>query len=91
MSSRVMEIPEAMRPLSVEMPEDVTGALARAKRAASVPRMVSLRDAAAETGLPETLLRRLALAGEIPAIRSGSKKIWVNLGGLLDYLSAARI
>ena len=91
MSARVVEIPEGMRPRSVEIPEDIAGALARAERAANVQCMVSINDAHEKTGLPATMIRRLALAGEIPAIRSGSKKIWINLGGLLDYLSTARI
>ena len=57
----------------------------------NVPRMLGIKEAAQETGLPEHLIRTLALDGEIPAIRSGSKKIWVSAKGLIDYLTAARL
>ena len=57
----------------------------------NVPRMLSIKDAAKETGLPEHFIRSLALGGQIPAIRAGSKKIWLNFAGLVEYLSSARL
>lgn len=53
--------------------------------------MLSIKDGARKTGMPEHLIRSLALEGKIPALRAGSKKIWINYNGLLEYLASSRL
>lgn len=52
-----------------------------------VPKMVTVREAAAITGLAVNHIRNLCNAGEITAVRTG-RKVIVNLNRLVDYLNA---
>lgn len=51
----------------------------------SLPRMISLQQAATETGLSYSYLRRLCLEGEICAVRSGVKWM-INSDSLASFL-----
>ena len=55
--------------------------------APQVPRMVSIKEAAALTGLAEYHVRRLCIGGEISAVKTGRKYL-VNVDRLIDYLNA---
>lgn len=57
----------------------------------SVKRMDSIKNAAKWYGVPEHFIRTLALEGKIPAVRAGSKKIWINMDGLAAYLSESHV
>jgi excisionase family DNA binding protein len=48
-------------------------------------RMISLKEAAAETGLSYEFLRRLCINGEVFCIRSGVKWL-INASSLAKYL-----
>lgn len=51
-----------------------------------IPRMLTIKEAAKETGLAEYHIRRLCKTGEIVAVRTG-KKILVNITKLCEYLN----
>lgn len=56
----------------------------------AVPRMVSLKEAAALTGLSELFLRRGFRSGELVGVRCGTSsggKILLNFDRLVDYLN----
>lgn len=54
-----------------------------------LPTMLSLREAATQTGVSYDQLRRLCNAGKVAHLRVGSRggKILINYGELLRYLS----
>ena len=56
-----------------------------------IPKMVSLKEAAKETGLSERFLRNAFVAGQLVGIRSGGNskngKILLNLDKLIEYLN----
>ena len=52
-----------------------------------MPRMLKLKDAAAETGLTYSCLRRWILAGEFKDYVKAGNRIYVNMERLVDYLS----
>lgn len=57
----------------------------------TVPRMVSLKEAAQLTGLSELFLRRGFRAGELIGVRCGTSsggKILLNFDRLVDYLNS---
>lgn len=57
----------------------------------TVPRMVSLKEAARLTGLSELFLRRGFRSGEFVGVRCGtssSGKILLNFDKLIDYLNS---
>lgn len=57
----------------------------------TVPRMVSLKEAARLTGLSELFLRRGFRAGELVGVRCGTSsggKILLNFDKLIDYLNS---
>lgn len=57
----------------------------------TVPRMVSLKEAARLTGLSELFLRRGFKSGELVGVRCGtssSGKILLNFDRLVDYLNS---
>ncbi|MGM9537163.1 MAG: helix-turn-helix domain-containing protein [Candidatus Onthomonas sp.] len=47
--------------------------------------MVTIREAAARTGLSYSCIRRLCMTNQITYVRSG-KKYYINLGKLLAFL-----
>lgn len=51
-----------------------------------VPRMLTLREAAKETGLSYDFLRRLCLQGKLVYIKSGAKFL-LNECKLIEYLN----
>lgn len=54
----------------------------------TIPTMVTLKEASAQTGLSYDALRKLCLTGQIVHIRAGCK-ILVNLDRLIEYLNTA--
>ena len=54
-----------------------------------MPRMLKLKDAAAETGLTYSCLRRWILAGEFRDYVKAVNRIYVNMEKLVDYLNSA--
>jgi len=50
------------------------------------PRMVSIKTAAAETGLSYDFLRKLCLQSKIVYVRAGSKFL-INYSKLIDFLN----
>lgn len=54
-----------------------------------MPRMLKLKDAAAETGLTYSCLRRWILAGEFKDYVKAGNRIYVNMERLVDYLNSA--
>ncbi len=61
------------------------------KFSCAVPRMVSLKEASALTGLSELFLRRGFRSGELVGIRCGTSsggKILLNFDKLIDYLNS---
>lgn len=57
----------------------------------TIPRMVSLKEAASLTGLSELFLRRGFRSGELVGVRCGtssSGKILLNFDKLIDYLNS---
>lgn len=57
----------------------------------TVPRMVSLKEAARLTGLSELFLRRGFRSGELVGVRCGTSsggKILLNFDKLVDYLNS---
>ncbi len=55
--------------------------------APQIPRMVSIKEAAAITGLAEYHVRQLCIKGEITAVQTGRKWL-VNVDRFIDYLNA---
>lgn len=53
-----------------------------------MPKMITLREAANETGLSYDCLRKLCLKGEIVHIRSGVKFL-INENKLIEYLNCS--
>ncbi|WP_294475109.1 helix-turn-helix domain-containing protein [uncultured Ruminococcus sp.] len=51
-----------------------------------LPRMRTIKEAAAETGVPVYALRRWVKSGEVPAVYAG-KKALINLDHLVDFLN----
>lgn len=51
-----------------------------------MPRMCTIKECAAETGLNYEFLRKLCLQKKIVFIKSGSKYL-INLDKLIDYLN----
>lgn len=51
-----------------------------------VPRMLTIKEAAKETGLAEYHIRRLCKTGEIVAVKTG-RKFLVNITKLCEYLN----
>ena len=51
-----------------------------------LPRMRTIRAAAAETGLAEYFVRRLVKQGKVKYVRAG-RKFLVNLDSLIQFLS----
>ena len=51
-----------------------------------LPRMRTIRAAAAETGLAEYFVRRLVKRGKVRYVKAG-KKFLVNLDSLINYLN----
>lgn len=56
-----------------------------------VPHMLGLKEAAETFGLSYNFLRINALKGNIPAVRTGRGKIFVNADGITDYLNHAKL
>lgn len=56
----------------------------------SMPKMVSLKDAAAASGLSEYYIRALCTHGSIKAVRCNSR-VLVNLNSLADYLNCSTL
>ena len=54
-----------------------------------MPRMLKLKDAAAETGLTYSCLRRWVLTGEFKDYVKAGNRIYVNMDRLIDYLNSA--
>lgn len=52
-----------------------------------IPRMVTIKEAAAATGLAEYHVRQLCKNGKISTVKTG-KKYLVNLDRFIDYLNA---
>jgi len=52
-----------------------------------IPRMVTIKEAAAATGLAEYHVRQMCICGTISAVKTG-KKYLVNLDRFIDYLNA---
>lgn len=55
-----------------------------------IPRMVTIRQAAAETGLSYDYIRKLCLQQKIVFVRAGSKYL-VNMGKLIDFLNGEQV
>lgn len=55
---------------------------------ADIPRMLTIKEAAKETGLAEYHVRQLCINGEIVAVRTGRKYL-VNLDRFIEYLNTA--
>lgn len=53
----------------------------------AVPKMVTIKEAAATTGLAVNHVRNLCINGEITAVRTGRKWL-INLDRFIDYLNA---
>lgn len=53
-----------------------------------MPRMMTLREAAAETGLTYSCLRRWILSGQFTYYRMVGNKYLVNMDRLTDFLNA---
>ena len=51
-----------------------------------LPRMLTIKDAAEQTGLPDYYLRKICIQKEVKAIKSG-KKYYINERSLSDYLN----
>lgn len=51
-----------------------------------IPRMLTIKEAAKETGLAEYHIRRLCKTGEIVAVRTG-KKFLLNMDRFIEYLN----
>lgn len=51
-----------------------------------VPRMLTIKETAKETGLAEYFIRQLCISGEIVTVKAGSKYL-VNLDRLIEYLN----
>lgn len=51
-----------------------------------IPRMLTVKQTAEETGLPERFVRRLCASGEIVTVKSGCKYL-INLDRLIDFLN----
>ena len=54
-----------------------------------MPRMLKLKDAAAETGLTYSCLRTWILADEFKDYVKAGNRIYVNMERLIDYLDSA--
>ena len=54
-----------------------------------MPKMITLKEAAAKSGLSYNCLRNLCLSGELVHIRAGNK-ILVNEEKLIDYLNGEK-
>ena len=54
----------------------------------TIPEMVTLKVAAARTGLSYDFLRKCCLTGKIVHIRAGSKFL-INFGRLLEWLNSS--
>ena len=55
-----------------------------------LPRMRTIRAAAAETGLAEYFVRQLVKQGKIRYVKAG-KKFLVNLDSLISYLNEGEV
>ncbi|MBQ9541945.1 helix-turn-helix domain-containing protein [Ruminococcus sp.] len=53
-----------------------------------VPKMRTIKEAAAEAGVPVYALRRWVKSGEVPAVYAG-KKALINLDHLIDFLNGS--
>ena len=51
-----------------------------------IPRMRTIKEAAAEAGVPVYALRCWVKSGEVPAVYAG-KKALINLDHLIDFLN----
>ena len=51
-----------------------------------LPHMITSKEAALETGLPDYFLRKLCITKRIKAIKSG-RKYYLNINSLHDFLS----
>lgn len=56
-----------------------------------IPRMMSIEDAAKESGLSKYAVRMLALSGKVAAVRIGKGKIMVNMDSLAAYFATAKL
>lgn len=54
-----------------------------------LPHMITIKEAALETGLPDYFLRKLCITKRIKAIKSG-RKYYLNINSLHDFLSEER-
>ena len=55
-----------------------------------IPRMVTIREAAAETGLSYDYLRKLCIQGRIVYVSAGSKRL-INFDELLEFLNRGEV
>ena len=55
-----------------------------------LPRMRTIKAAAAETGLAEYFVRRLVKEGKVRYVKAG-KKFLVNLDSLISYLNEGEV
>lgn len=55
-----------------------------------IPRMLTLREAAKETGLSYDFLRRLCLQGKLVYIKAGTKFL-LNEDRLIDFLNRGEV
>lgn len=56
----------------------------------SIPKMASIKEAAAVSGLSEYHIRTLCARGSIKAVRCNSR-VFVNLNSLADYLNGSAL
>ncbi len=56
----------------------------------NVPRMRTIKDVSAETGISYDAIRKMCLRNEIAYIRCG-KKFLVNLDRFIDYLNRSQV
>ena len=54
-----------------------------------MPRMLKIKDAAAETGLTCGCLRRWILTGEFKDYVKSGNRVYINMEKLADYLNSA--
>ena len=85
MPTRIIEFPEQKITAEIETPEMLSGIPDRSTQP-KPPKMVSLKEASAITGLSYSALRKLCLKGEIVHIRVGTKFL-INLDRLIDKLN----
>lgn len=56
-----------------------------------MPRMMTLREAATETGLAYSCLRRWILTGQFTYFRKAGNKYLVNMDRLMDFLDTPAV